>query len=119
MPKLHTLALVALFSAAPSAAQAPATQEEPAPDLEIVVTSDYLRMNWARVQGEVRFGDLDLATDKGADTFRSRVRAEANRLCGRSDSSLRSKADLKTCTDSISASADPQVEKLVAVARAK
>ncbi len=90
-----------------------------AQEAEIVVSSDYLKMGWEQVSGEVKFGDLNLKTDSGVDTFNQRVKAEAMKLCGVTEASLRDKANHNRCYDSVLASAKPQVEKLTATARSQ
>jgi UrcA family protein len=46
---------------------------------DAMVTSDYLQMGWKQVSTQVPYGDLNLATDKGVETLRERVKSEANK----------------------------------------
>lgn len=107
--ELKLAAVAILFVASPGFAQ----------EADIVVTSDYLRMSWEKVSGEVPFGDLNLTTDKGVETFQNRVKAEARKLCGMNDRSLVGKTNQNICYDSVLASAKPQIDKLSATARAR
>ena len=84
-----------------------------------MVTSDYLKMGWEQVSTQVPYGDLNLATDKGVETLRTRVKAEAGKMCGVSDGSARNTMNRNTCYDSVMASAEPQIVKLAADARAR
>jgi UrcA family protein len=101
-------ALALLASASVATAQA-----------DVMVTSDYLKMGWEQVSTQVPYGDLNLATDKGVETLRARVKAEANKMCGRTDGTARNTANRNTCYESVMASAEPQVVKLAADARAR
>ncbi len=86
---------------------------------DVMVTSDYLKMGWEQVSTQVPYGDLNLATDKGVETLRTRVKAEAGKMCGTSDGSARNTMNRNTCFDSVMASAEPQIVKLAADARAR
>ncbi|MBS3961356.1 MAG: UrcA family protein [Sandarakinorhabdus sp.] len=90
-----------------------------AQEADIIVAADYLRMNWETVSGEVAFGDLNLATDKGVETLKSRVEVEARKLCGVPDTTPRGRINQNKCYDSVLASADPQIERLSAAARGR
>lgn len=90
-----------------------------AQEADIIVTSDYLKMNWQKVSGQVPYGDLNLASDKGVETLKSRVKAEAVKLCGVGETTLQGKLNQNECYNSVMASAKPQIEKLAAVARAR
>ena len=86
---------------------------------DVIVTQDYLKMGWEQVSGVVPFGDLNLANDAGVATLRSRVKAEANRICGDTSGSVKNKADRKTCYDSVIASAEPQIVRLATDAKTR
>ena len=86
---------------------------------DVMVTSDYLKMGWEQVSTQVPYGDLNLATDKGVDALRARVKAEAGKMCGTTDGTARNTANRNTCYDSVMASAEPQIVKLAADARAR
>jgi UrcA family protein len=86
---------------------------------DVMVTSDYLKMGWEQVTTQVPYGDLNLATDKDVETLRTRVRAEAGKMCSNSDGSARSTANRNTCFESVMTSAEPQITKLAADARAR
>lgn len=90
-----------------------------AQEADIIVTSDYLKMNWEKVSGQVPFGDLNLATDKGVETFHGRVKTEAAKLCGVPETTVKGKMNQNKCYDSVLASAKPQIDKLAATARSK
>jgi UrcA family protein len=104
-----TLGAVALLATATAAtAQA-----------DVMVTSDYLKMGWEEVSAQVPYGDLNLTTDKGVAALRDRVKSEANKMCGKTDGSARNTMNRNTCFDSVMASAEPQIAKLAADARAR
>jgi UrcA family protein len=86
---------------------------------DVMVTSDYLKMGWEQVSTQVPYGDLNLTTDKGVEALRTRVKAEAGKMCGTSDGSTRNMMNRNTCYDSVMASAEPQIVKLAADARAR
>lgn len=86
---------------------------------DVMVTSDYLKMGWEQVSAQVPYGDLNLGTDKGVDALRARVKAEASKMCGKSDGTARNTANRNTCYESVMASAEPQIVKLAADARAR
>ena len=86
---------------------------------DVMVTSDYLKMGWEQVSAQVPYGDLNLATDKGVAALRDRVKSEANKMCGKTDGPARNTANRNTCFDSVMASAEPQIAKLAADARAR
>jgi UrcA family protein len=86
---------------------------------DVMVTSDYLKMGWEQVSTQVPYGDLNLSTDKGVETLRTRVKAEAGKMCGVTDGSARNTMNRNTCFDSVMASAEPQIVKLAADARAR
>lgn len=86
---------------------------------DVMVTSDYLKMGWEQVSTQVPYGDLNLGTDKGVDALRARVKAEASKMCGKSDGTARNTANRNTCYESVMASAEPQIVKLAADARAR
>jgi UrcA family protein len=108
-----------LFKALGSTALLLAGVAAHAQEADIIVTSDYLKMNWESVSGQVAHGDLNLATDKGVATMRSRVDVEARRICGVPDTTPRGKINQNKCYDSVIASADPQIERLAATARGR
>jgi UrcA family protein len=104
-----TLGAVALLASATAAtAQA-----------DVMVTSDYLKMGWEQVSAQVPYNDLNLATDGGVQTLRSRVKAEAIKMCGAPEVGARNTMNRNTCLDSVLASAEPQIAKLSADARAR
>jgi UrcA family protein len=80
---------------------------------DITVLGEYLRMGWGEVKGEVKFGDLNLRSDTGVATLKSRVDGEAKRICGAATSDQ----ERRTCEAQVMASAKPQVDKVVANAR--
>jgi len=86
---------------------------------DVMVTADYLKMGWEEVSSQVPYGDLNLATDKGVAALRDRVKSEANKMCGRTDGTARNTMNRNTCFNSVMASAEPQIAKLAADARAR
>lgn len=86
---------------------------------DVMVTSDYLKMGWEQVSAQVPYGDLNLASDAGVATLRERVKAEAGKMCGVSDGTARNTMNKNTCYNSVMASAEPQITKLAADARAR
>ena len=109
--KLNRLLLVAF---AGSAFASPAFAQ----DADIVVTGTVMRMGYEKVSAEVPFGDINLKLDSGVETLRSRVKAEARKMCGGRDGSLASSNAWKTCYDSVIGSAEPQIDRVVKAARA-
>ncbi len=104
-----TLGAVALLASATAAtAQA-----------DVMVTSDYLKMGWEQVSAQVPYNDLNLATDSGVATLRSRVKAEASKMCGTAQSNAKATMNRQSCFDSVMASAEPQIVKLASDARAR
>ncbi len=101
-------ALALLASAAVATAQA-----------DVMVTSDYLKMGWEQVSAQVPYNDLKLGTDEGVATLRARVKTEAGKMCGAPEVGVRNNTNRKTCFDSVMASAEPQIVKLAADARAR
>jgi UrcA family protein len=86
---------------------------------DVMVTSDYLKMGWEQVSTQVPYGDLNLASDDGIATLRGRVKTEAAKMCGTPEANARSNMNRNTCFDSVMASAEPQIAKLAADARAR
>jgi UrcA family protein len=86
---------------------------------DVMVTSDYLKMGWEQVSSQVRYGDLNLATDDGVEALRGRVKTEAAKMCGVPEAGTRAAANRNTCFDSVMASAEPQIVKLASSARAR
>lgn len=86
---------------------------------DVMVTSDYLKMGWEQVSAQVPYGDLNLATDKGVEALRARVKSEAGKMCGTTDGTARNTMNRNTCFESVMASAEPQIVKLAADARAR
>lgn len=86
---------------------------------DVMVTSDYLKMGWEQVSTQVPYGDLNLSTDKGVEALRARVRSEAIKMCGAPEVGARNTMNRNTCLDSVMASAEPQIVKLAADARAR
>ena len=84
-----------------------------------MVTSDYLKMGWEQVSAQVPYGDLNLATDQGVEALRTRVKAEATKMCGSPEVRTKAAQNRNTCLDSVMASAEPQIAKLAADARAR
>lgn len=104
-----TLGAVALLASATAAtAQA-----------DVMITSDYLKMGWEQVSAQVPYGDLNLATDKGVEALRARVKGEATKMCGAAQSNAKATMNRNSCFDSVMASAEPQIVKLAADARAR
>lgn len=86
---------------------------------DVIVTQDYLKMGWEQQSTLVPYGDLNLASDKGVATLRQRVKAEATKICGKSDGTAKNTANKSVCYDSVIASAEPQIVKLAADAKAR
>ncbi len=86
---------------------------------DVMVTSDYLKMGWEQISAQVPYSDLKLGTDDGVATLRARVKTEAAKMCGAPDAGARSNMNRNTCFDSVMASAEPQIVKLAADARAR
>lgn len=66
----------------------------------------------------VRFGDLDLTTEKGVTTLKRRINSAVAKTCGRADiRDLRQSAVIDACRDFAMSKANPEVELAVAAAR--
>jgi UrcA family protein len=85
----------------------------------VTVTSDYLKMNWQTVTSEVPFGDLNLKDPKAVEVLKARVKTTAEKMCGDKGTALKDKQNNAICYDSVMASAEPQIEQVVAAAKAK
>ncbi|TPE61405.1 UrcA family protein [Sandaracinobacter neustonicus] len=96
-----------------------ATTSAASAQADVIVTQDYLKMGWEQVSTLVPYGDLNLASDKGVATLRERVKAEARKICGKSDGTAKNTANTSTCYDSVIASAEPQIVKLATDAKAR
>lgn len=101
--KRQTLLGMAMVLALPTLAGEP----------DIVVTGERMKIGWKSVSGEIPFGDLNLASDRGAATLRQRMEAEVRKLCAAAASA----AERRECQAMVLASARPQVDRLVADAR--
>jgi UrcA family protein len=105
--RLAVIGGACILLAAPAVAQSP----------EIVVQGTNLKMGYATATGQVPFGDLNLKTQSGVDTLNARVKAEAQKLCATGGGSAPVRGDTSACVNSMVASAQPQVDQVVARAR--
>jgi UrcA family protein len=71
-----------------------------------------------KVSSEVRFGDLNLATDAGVTQLHRRIRTAAYQVCGRPEiRDLKGSQAAASCRDTALADARPKIELAIANAR--
>ena len=83
-----------------------ATTSAASAQADVIVTQDYLKMGWEQVSTLVPYGDLNLASDKGVATLRERVKAEARKICGKSDGTAKNTANNRQVIEPIKNTGD-------------